>query len=445
MMHVRGLLVAVALLAIAGGAVWWSSKNKKDDAEASASTNPKILDLKAEDLKRIEIRRSPGETTVLERAGGGAWTMVQPQPFALDAGAVASFAESLATLEADKLVEAKVADFAPYGLKEPVYYVLLTTKDGKLRTVLLGDETPMGSGWFARLAGDQRLFTIGSVTKGDIDKRAADLRDKRLLTYDERKLTLIGLVAKHSYTELARNNRNEWQIVKPQAMRADGGQVEEVLRRLRDARLDPYVLPEDAKKNEAVFAASAPFALIVATDANGPQRFEVKKSGDGRYLAKSSVVDGVHVLTADLAEGLAKSAEELRNRKVFDFGFSEPSRVDYKDGQRARTFAKSGENWRESNKELDSVGVQSLIDRLRNLSALKFPAGLSAAPEIEISVTSGEGKHVEKVLIGKAGAVWIAWRDGEPPLYEIDAAAIESLKQSAQDVREAPQKAGEKK
>ncbi len=67
-------------------------------------------------------------------------------------------------------------------------------------------------------------------------------------------------------------------------------------------------------------------------------------------------------------------------------------------------------------------------------------------PVLEATVTSNEGKRVEKVLISKQGASWFAKREGEPAIYELDSKAVEELQKSAAEVKQyqAP-KAGKKK
>ena len=445
-MQIRGLLVAVALLGILGGAVWWSSKTKKDEASTPATESPKILSLKEEDLQKIELHRGGGETTILERGDGGDWKITAPVAYAVDKDAVSSLVSALAKLEADKLVEEKVADFAPYGLKDPSFYVLLHTKNGKLSTIVVGDDTPTGGGFFARLAGDSRLYTIAGFTKTNIDKKAADLRDKRLLTVDQSKLARVEISARSGAIEFGKNNQNEWQILKPQPARADGWQVEELLGRLRDAKLDSNLSEDEQKKNISSFPSAAPVATVRLTDAAGAQTLEVRKAKDGKYLAKSSAVEGVHALAAEAGDGLNKKPEDFRNRKLFDFGFSDPARVEYKDAERKRAFVKAGERWLESNKPMDSVGVQSLIDRLRDLSATTFPTAGFTQPEIELTVVSNEGKRTETVAIARSGGTWIARREGEPSLYGIEANVIDELKKAAQDVKEArPPKEPEKK
>jgi hypothetical protein len=341
-------------------------------------------------------------------------------------------------VDADKLVDEKVTDFAPYGLKSPAFYTMITTKDGKLRTLLVGDETPDSSGWFARIAGDSKLYTIASFTKSNLDKPVAELRDKRMLRFDAEKLARVELRVKGVAIELAKNGLGDWQIQKPQPMRADGWQAEELVRRLREAKLDSNATAEDTKKNLAQFASAAPVATASVTDAAGTQTLEVRKTKDNLYLGRGSAVDGVYALTADIGDGLNKTLDDFRNKKLFDFGFHEPSKVEFRDGERRRTFAKSGELWNEGSKHMDGIGIQSLIDRLRDLAAVKFPATGFTQPEIEITVVSNDGKRTEKLALAKAGAAWIGRREGEAVLYEVEAAKIEDLRKAAADVKEAP-------
>ena len=57
------------------------------------------------------------------------------------------------------------------------------------------------------------------------------------------------------------------------------------------------------------------------------------KSGRTRTrttYAKSSAVEGVYKVAADVGDALDKGLDDFRNKKVFDFGFSDPSKVDVK-------------------------------------------------------------------------------------------------------------------
>lgn len=436
-MPVKRLLSAVVALLLAAGLVWWSrEKGVPDETPAG----PKIFDLTETAIGKIELRRAGGETTVLERGADKQWALTAPAPFRADRDAVQTLVTALAKLNAEKIVEEKVENFADFGLREPAFIAMVTLDDGTLHTVMLGDEVPAAGGQYARLAGDSRLFTIASFTKTNLDKSTIDLRDRRLLTFDSGTLNTVQFLSSGQSVEFVRKDAGNWRISKPEPLRADGWQVEELVRRLREAQLDPAQSQENARKLAADFNRAAVIAVIAVNDSasDAQQSLEVRRTADNRYLARSSVVEGVHLLSNDTGEGFNKTLADFRSRKLFDFGFAEPSKVEFKDAKGTRVFTKDAAAWKEGPKVIDSVGVQSLIDRLRDLAAESFPSSGFTTPEIEVSITAGEPATTEKLLVSRAGDRFIARRDGEPALYELKAEAVNEMAQAARDIKEPP-------
>ncbi len=436
-MPLKRLLSAVVALLIAAGLVWWS--REKGPSGDDAPAGPKLLDLAENKLRKIELRRAGGETTVLERGTDNLWTLTAPAAFRADRDAVQTLVTALSKLNAEKIVEEKVENFADFGLREPAFIAMVTLDDGTLHTVMLGDEVPAAGGQYARLAGDPRLFTIAAFTKTNLDKSAIDLRDRRLLTFDTTALKTVELRSRGQSVEFARKDAGNWRISKPEPLRADGWQVEELVRRLREAQLDPAQSPDDARKLAADFNRAAVIAVIAVIDSTSSQQsLEIRRTADNRYLARSSAVEGVHLLSNDTGEGFNKTLADFRSRKLFDFGFAEPSKVEFRDAKGTRVFTKDAAAWKEGPKTIDSVGVQSLIDRLRDLTAEGFPASGFTTPEIEVVITAGEPATTEKILVSRAGDRFIARRDGEPALYELKAEAVNEMAQAARDIKEPP-------
>jgi Domain of unknown function (DUF4340) len=434
-----GLIIAAVVLAALAGALYWSNRHpaSENTAKASIDTPPKILSLKQDDISKIEIKKKGGEELVLAKGDGGKWQITAPKPLAADQEAVSSLLSSVSSLNSDRLVEDKAGDLSQYGLAQPSLEVDITTKDAKPQKLLLGDDTPAGSAVFSKLEGDPRVFTIASYNKSSIDKSANDLRDKRLLTVDFDKLSQVELVTKKQDIEFGRN-KQEWQIVKPKPSRADNFQVEEIVRKLRDAKMDAASSDADAKKASAAFASGTQVATAKVTDAASTQELQIRKSKDD-YYAKSTAVSGIYKVPSDVGQGLDKNVDDFRNKKLFDFGFNEPSKVEVHDGAKAYFLTKGGQDWWSADsKKLDSVAAQSLIDKIRELSASKFVDSGFTAPVMELTVISNEGKRVEKVQISKSGDNYIARRENEPALYQLDSSSVTNLQKLAADVKPAP-------
>jgi hypothetical protein len=312
-MRMRGLLIATVVLAALAGGIWWSNKSEKERAaKPAADAPPKILDMPEDQLQKVEIRKTGAETTVLERKAGK-WEITAPKPLPVDQESMNSVVSTLASLASDRVVEDKAADLSPYGLAKPSIEIVVTQKDGKSRQVLIGDETPTGNGFFAGLQGDPRVFTIASYSKTSIDKSSNDLRDKRLLTFDSDKLTRVDLDAKGQSIEFGKNNQNEWQILKPKPLRADGGLVEELVRKLKDAKMDLTASAEDVKKAAAGFASGTQVAVARVTDAAGTQQLQVRRD-DRRAILSDRPGDVLAHAQHDRTAGRRDPAQRHRGR-----------------------------------------------------------------------------------------------------------------------------------
>jgi hypothetical protein len=435
-MKPKGLLIAVVLLAVLGGVTWWSNKTQADKAKAPAADAPvKLLTIPDDQFQEIKIKKVTDEALSLKRENGK-WQMTAPKPMAADQDAAAAMVSTLSNLTADKVVEEKATDLKPYGLDMPTLDVEIVRKDGKTDRLLIGDDTLNGTGAYAKLANDGKVVTVTTTVKTSLDKRPDDLRDKRLLTFDADKLSRVELAAKGPAVEFGKNGQNEWQIVKPRPLRADGSAVDGLVSKLKDAKMD--LSEADAAKQ---FAAAAKVATVTVTDAGGTQTMEIRRDKDKNVFAKSSAVEGVYKANADLADGVDKGVDDFRNKKVFDFGFSDPSRVEVK----GTGYTKAGDKWTANGKTMDNASVQNLIDKLRDLAATKFAEKGGGEPVLAASVVSNNGKRNEKVSISKQGTQYFAQRDGEPSIYELDSKVVEDLQKAASEVKEAAPEQPKKK
>jgi hypothetical protein len=438
-MKQSGLLIAAVVLAALTGALYWSNRHPAsgNTAKASIDTPPKILSLNQDDISKIAIKKKGGEELVLAKGNGGKWEITAPKSFGADQEAVSSLIASVSSLNSDRLVEDKASDLAQYGLAQPRLELDITTKDAKAQNLLFGDDTPAGNAVFAKLEADPRVFTVASYNKNGIDKTPNDLRDKRLLTVDFDKLSQVELVTKKQDIEFGRN-KQEWQIVKPKPSRADNFQVEEIVRKMREAKMDFASSDADAKKAAAAFASGTQVATAKLTDAATTQELQIRKGKDD-YYAKSTAVPGIYKVPSEVGQGLDKNVDDFRNKKLFDFGFDEPSKVEIHDGAKSYFLTKGGQDWWSADsKKLDAMSAQSLIDKIRELSASKFVDSGFTTPVIEVTVNSNEGKRVEKVAISKSGDTYIAKRENEPALYQLDSATVTDLQKLANDVKPAP-------
>ena len=455
----RGLIIAALVLAALLGLLYWSNRHPpSENANTSLPTPtepaPNILTLNESDINKIELKKKGADQIVIAKDSSGKWQITSPKPIGVDDAAISSMLSTLSSLNSELLVEEKATNLGQYGLAEPKLEVNITDKNNTARELLVGDDTPTGSGAYAQLAGDPRVFTIASFTKTSLDKGLNDLRDKRMITAEADKITRLELIFKQQTIEFSRD-KEQWQILKPKPLRADGTKVDELVRKITDAKMDltaassetpspsstpgasPSKGPTPAIKNDPAsgFAAGSVIATVKVTTDSGTQQIEVRKSKDD-YYAKSSVTDGVYKVAAELGQALDKKLDDFRNKKVFDFGDADPSKVEIHDGSKAYVLSKSGDDWTAADgKKYEKAGVDALISKLRELQATDFAASGFGTSALQMTITSNDEKRTEKVSLSKGAKNTLARREGESSLYVVDGNLIEDIQKLLSDLK----------
>jgi hypothetical protein len=439
-MKPRNLLIAAAVLAVLLGILYRLNHHKPNedtDVKASLDAAVKILSLNQADIIRLAIHRKDVPKLELSRNDSGVWEITAPKALAADKEAVSGVLSTLSALKSERLIEDNASDLAAYGLAAPPLDIEFTLKDNKTQQLLVGDQTPTGNAYYVMLAGDPRLFTLASYNKTSMDKTANDLRDKRLLTADFDKVSQIELTSRKQDITFARV-KDAWQILKPRPLRADTNQVDDLIRSLREAKMDTSSDTDDTK-NAAAFGDASFLALARISGASGTQELEVRKSKDV-YYAKSSVLSGIYKVPASVGIGLDKSLDNFLNKKLFDFGYQDPNKIEIHDGSKSYYLVRSGSDWwGPDGKKLDEAAVQTLISKIRDFSAEKFPASGFTTPLLELTVLSNDNQRMEKVLVAKNGETSIAKRENEPALYEISSSAVAELQKAVTDLKPVPE------
>ena len=436
-MKIRGLILAAFVLLAITATLYWSEHRKPadDTTKASTDTPPSILKLDESTINKLELKKKGADPIVLTKNSSGTWQITQPRPLNADQSTVSGVLSTLSSLDSERLVEGKATDLKQYGFDQSALEVDITENDNKAQKLLLGDETPAGSAVYAMLAGDPRVFTMASYHKTSIDKSLDDLRDKRLLAVSADKVSRVELIRKNQEIEFGRN-KDGWQILRPAPLRADSVQVGELVSKLTEARMDLSGSGTDPKKATAAFAHATPVATAKVTDQSGTQELQVRKDKD-TYYAKSSAVEGTYKVDSSLGQALDQGLDQFRNKNLFDFGHNEPGKIELHNDSKAYFLSKVGPDWWSNGKKMDADSVQDLVAKLRDLAASTFVDSGFANPTIQITVTSDDGKRVEKLSIAKSGSSYIAKRENEPTLYQVDSTSVDDLQKTADAIKPA--------
>jgi Domain of unknown function (DUF4340) len=435
-MKFRSLIAAAVVLLVLAGVLYWSQHRKTpDDTASTASTSPAILKVDPATVTSLTVKQKGAQPTTLVRSGPQ-WQITAPGTFPADSGTVTGMLSSLAPLNSESVVEDHATNLAEFGLSDPAVELDVTTKDNKTSHLLLGDDAPTGDGVYVSLAGDPRIFTASSSLKASLNKSLSDLRDKRLLPVEAGSVSSADLIRKGEDIDFSRI-QNGWQIEKPKSYQADRFQVDDWLQQVTGARWDASVSSDDAAKT---FAHAEPLATVKLTGSFGNDTLDVRKDKED-YYAKSSAVAGtwkVDPTTAtSLGQALGHNVDDFRNKQLFDFGYSDPDKIEYHSGSTNLVLTHTGNAWWSNGQKMDPLSVELLVTALRNLTATKFVDSGFASPQIELTVTANGGAKVEKVQIQTSGDGAIAKREDDSSLYSLDATAIDSLTNSIAGIKPA--------
>jgi Domain of unknown function (DUF4340) len=244
---------------------------------------------------------------------------------------------------------------------------------------------------------------------------------------------------------LTKDASGKWQIVQPKPLSADQSTMLGMISTLSSLNSERVVVedtsglkPSDLKQ----YGLDVPALSLEITEKGN--RIHILRIGDGTPTGAgvyAGVAGNPKIFTiAAYAKGsVDKNLNDLRNKKVFDFGFVEPNKVEMHVASKAYFLTRSGDDWWQDGKKLDNGSMQSLISKLRDLAADQFPDSGFANPIIEVTVMSGDGKQIEKVLIAKSSDGYVAKRENEPTLYRLNSSSVDDLQKAAAEVKpEAP-------
>ncbi len=438
MLQSRGLLIATVTLAALSGYLWWSNRNPAAPDAVADSKREQLVTLQQADLVEVTVARKGEAPLVLKKnPAGNNWEMVLDPSLPTSAKDAMDVVTNAATISSSQMVEENATDLIQFGLEPANVTVTLKDQAGKTQQLLIGDESPVGNKFYARRPNEKKVYAIDQYFKVGLDKTVNDLRDKRLLILDETKLARIEVSRAGEVLEFGKSGQGLWQLLKPQPYRTDATVVDDFLNKLREASFDPALPAAEAKQFATSFASASPVGAVTVSDAGGAKRLEIRKTVAGDYLGRSTSVEGIYKLDPNLGEALGKPLEDYRSKKLMDFGYEDPKRVEVVSGGKTSVLEKKGEDWIWNGKKADSATVVSFLEQLRGFSALGFVAKGFTEPVFSVTLTQNDGKTVEKLRVSKSGNFHYAKRDGEVGEYEIDPKTLADLEAEIGKIKEA--------
>ena len=176
-MSPRVTAIALAVLVVLGGVVWFTEFRDKDSSSAASakpSDKPELTVLKFEenDTRRMEVVKGD-RRMVADRNEQGEWTL-QPSGQPGDRTRLSGILFRLSTLNATRKVADAPENLTQFGLDNPGLSVTVTLADGTTVGLLAGAKTPTDTGNYVKKPDDPAVYLVTASLVSDLEKLTAE-------------------------------------------------------------------------------------------------------------------------------------------------------------------------------------------------------------------------------------------------------------------------------
>ena len=441
--------VFVALLAF----VYFYEIKGGEERRQEAEKSKQLLVFQDDDAQRLELLR--GDDALVLDKGTGGWTLSAPMTDGADQEAVERYLRNLRECEREKVVvdsaAASAEQAAQYGLDAPRLKVRLQTEDGAEQVVAFGADSPTDRFTYAQLQGDNpEIFVVRAWRFDNLDKRAFDLRDRRVLAFAKDEVMQVQRWGAGGAAVLARAELG-WQMREPVAARADADAVDGLLDKINQAEIEAFVAEDPDTTALASYglrerASQVEIALLVGAD-RAEKRLAIGGADEqGRWYARDASRPQVFLVDSTLVQELTKSLSDLRDKKPLRFEREQVEHIVLTRGA-ATAFAADKDTsgmWHLSEpmeRDAKSWKLNSLLSDLEQLEVEDFAEELPAEATSAFSI---ELLGVEQALLtarfsAAAGTSYLQ-QEGDDAVYVVSSDDFAELDLDIDDVAQAPPK-----
>ena len=171
-MSFRATAIAVAVLVVLGGIVWFTEFRDKGGTDTAAAPDKQELEVfkfEDRDTRMLEVARGDQRAQV-RKDDDGSWT-VQPGGEPGDRVRISSVLTRLASLRATRRVADEATDLAQYGLDAPSLITTVTQTDGSTYVLQVGGKPPAGTtSAYVKRSTDQAVFVVPNQLVTDMER-----------------------------------------------------------------------------------------------------------------------------------------------------------------------------------------------------------------------------------------------------------------------------------
>jgi hypothetical protein len=237
------------------------------------------------------------------------WNFTKPTNLRADNGDLMAILNTVSSRRLEAVVSETADNLPKYGLASPAVTFTVTDGKGKNATLLVGKKD--GNGYFARDTSRPTIFRIGQDLYKRLDVKYPELRDKKLIHFDEEDVKNVVFRNANGEVVFSRkpDKTEEWAIESPQDLKGKSASAWKVFSVLTGARADEVM---DHPPAVVMAKLAKPETDVTLTDKSGKKlSVEISKEAGNFVYARTSDGPAVFKLKKEVFAGLAVKPPDL--------------------------------------------------------------------------------------------------------------------------------------
>jgi hypothetical protein len=422
---------------------------KKDiDKKPEEFRDRKLTDLTTAQVSRVILKTPTGEMELQKK--GDRWEILKPLRAPGDDEKIGDLIAQVTASRIQQFVADDHGDLRPYGLAEPRGAITLFAQEDQQGQLLQigGAPEKQKDQIYVRFAPREFVYTLPKKIEEILNTKPDDLRDRHLVRVDTNILDRITIDAPgKGKTVLARKDDN-WTIASRDNTPANSGEVRRFIDTLQNERVTKFV--EDVASDLPKYGLDKPQLQLTLSSFASENTAESKAGEQPFATVTFGKVDGdnVYARLADEPFVVAVRRGLLDQIPIDPLQWQELSIFKFKPEQIHRLNVSTdkelalerGENnqwhWLKGSGEINQANVQSLLNTLSSLRALRWSGPTVAQhgfdkPQVVITfTTSPDDKVSHKLLVGSAAGngTWFARTEEREGTFIIRDSDLNALK-----------------
>lgn len=293
----RNAIILLVIVALLVGAYFLVRNKKANEPLSQPKQYDKLTDFISTDIESVTLENRDGTFVIVKK--DEEWALSTPTDLRYDPSALSSIVINLASVVTDKLIEENAQDLSIYGFDKPAV-ARVKPKDGDAVTIEVGSQTPTKTGYYARLAGSNKVYTISTYTAEKITSGRNSMRTRQLFDIAADEINKFALHRNGQIVFESVKDGTVWSMQAP----IKGSMNESSFLAMVDAVANTTVVEfiEDESGDLSAYGLDKPvYEVIFSTEKAGEMKlqFGLERKSDSSIYAKLDGVDEVYAI--DLA------------------------------------------------------------------------------------------------------------------------------------------------